>query len=284
MVMTDFVYDNKRLSDFGCMVAYLNTAPPSLVPMGSVLTLNVTKNISTQKNLISGTSYEEPVTATFDIVKSTCNNRNSNNNKNSNDNNNIYFSDAELNHFMRWLNRKKYFKFKPIYSDDEFPSLYYYGTFTAISLITVGGHAAGLTVTFTANSPFGYTDDTELKISIPEENGTFKFYNDSDETGILYPSRFIIKCLKSGKLIVSNSLDRFYTLIDNCEENEIITMDCENKIIESSKAHPALFNDFNYNYPRFISTEDSRFNIFTFSLPCDISITYNSVRKVGIIV
>lgn len=278
MVMTDFVYADNRLSDFGCMVAYLNTTPPSVVPMGSVLTLNVTKNISTQKNLITGISYEEPVTATFDIVKNTCD---SSYNSNKND---IYFSDAELSHFMRWLNRKKYYKFKPIYSDDEFPSLYYYGTFTAIDLITVGGNAAGLTVTFTASSPFGYADDAELNISVSEQNDSFRFYNDSDETGILYPSKFSVKCLQSGRLTISNSLDRFYTLIDHCEENEVITMDCENKIIESSKAHPALFNDFNYNYPRFISMPDSRVNIFTCSLPCDISITYNLVRKVGIIV
>jgi len=279
MVMTDFVYDDKRLSDYGCMVAYLNTTPPSVVHTGSVLTLNVTKNMATQKNMIIGAGYDEPVTATFDIIKSNCNN-----NTNSNDIDSIYFSDAELSHFMRWLNRKKYLKFKPLYSDDEFPSLYYYGTFTAIDLISIGGNAAGLTVTFTANSPFGYTDDTELKVSVSEAGGTFKFYNNSDETGILYPSRFSIKCLQSGRLTISNSLDRFSTLIDNCEENEIITMDCEHKIIESSKAHPALFNDFNYNFPRFISTADSRSNVFTFSLPCDISVIYSLVRKVGIFV
>lgn len=268
MVMTDFIYDGRKLSDFGCMVAYINTTPPTVISMGPELSLNVTRNPSTQRNMLIGALYDEPVTATFDIVKS----------------DGGYFAETELNYFTGWLNQNSFLKFRPIYTDDAFPSLYYYGIFTKTDLISIGGGIAGLTITLTTDSPFGRTDDIELHICVSGENDSFEIYNDSDGQGILCPSAFTICCLQSGRLTLANSLDKFRTVIDHCEENERITMDCEHKIIESSKAHPALFNDFNYNYPRFISTKESRTNVFTCSLPCDISITYHFMRKVGIIV
>jgi hypothetical protein len=72
--------------------------------------------------------------------------------------------------------------------------------------------------------------------------------------------------------------------IDNCVNGETITLDCHNKIIQSDKAHPTLYNDFNYNYPRFVANEDANENMLTVSLPCEIQIVYSFTRKAGIIV
>ena len=196
----------------------------------------------------------------------------------------MVFTDGEISHFMRWLNQKRYCKFKPIYKDEKYSDLYFYGTFSSISSIVIDGNVIGFTLTFISNSPFGYVDDKEFTISLQTADEQFAFYDDSDEIGCLYPYFFQVECLAGGKLTISNDRDRKNTVIDNCIQNEVITMDCGNKIIQSSRAHATLYNDFNYNYPRIINDLENRCNKFTVSIPCNITIRYAPIRKAGIIV
>ena len=74
-------------------------------------------------------------------------------------------------------------------------------------------------------------------------------------------------------------------IVKNCRANEIITLHGKTKMIESSLAgHTKLYNDFNYNFIRIINTFDNNVNTFTSTLPCEITISYSPIRKVGLIV
>lgn len=274
-MMIDFSYRGGKLSDYGCIVAGIRTGFQDSVQLGSGIQFDTVKTRQSYRNKIVNAGYGEAVSATFDICKNPCLYKTEKD---------MAFSDGEISHFMRWLNQKQYYKFKPIYESGIYSDLYFYGSFTSISSIVINGNTAGFTLTFTSDSPFGYADDKEFKASVREAGGQFVFYDDSDEIGNLYPYFFQIKCLAGGKLVVKNDMDSREAVIDHCVQNEVITMDCGNKTIQSSKAHVTLYNDFNYNYPRFVNTMEDRRNVFSVSLPCDITIRYSPIRKAGIIV
>ena len=272
--MIDFSYDEEKLSDYGCIVASIRTSFQDSVQIGTDISFDTIQNNATFMHKIINSKYDNVVTATFDICRNPCLYKNQD----------MGFSDGEISHFMRWLNQKQYKKFKPIYKDGAYSDLYFYGSFTAISAIVTKGKTIGFTLTFLSNSPFGYIDDKEFTVSLQSANGQFIFYDDSDELGNLYPYFFQMECLSAGTLSIQNDRDRKTTIIDGCLQGEVITMDCGNKVIQSSMAHTTLYNDFNYNYPRLINTKESRRNVFTVSLPCNIIIRYAPIRKAGIIV
>lgn len=276
MYLIDFIYDDIRLSDLDCMVGYAVTSPSDSVEMGSVINLNTVINHGSYISEIVNADYPEMYTCTFDIFKNPCHGTND------------YFTDTEITWFMRWLNRKEYLKFIPIYDDDHsFYKIFLMGTFTTVTAIHIGGEVIGFTLTFTTNSPFSYLDYEPNKFTIDKENDSFIIFDESEELGSIYPKSFTIKVKTSGDLKISNSMDTSdrYTLVKNCVAGEVLTFDCIHKVITSSigVAHKELYNDFNYVYPRLMNTLKTRENVITVSLPSDIVIEYNPIRKVGVI-
>ena len=60
-------------------------------------------------------------------------------------------------------------------------------------------------------------------------------------------------------------------------------MDGEHKIITSDKNHKNLYNDFNYNFFDIdVSEYDGNENTYEVSIPCEITVTYIPIRKVGV--
>ncbi len=272
MYMIDFSYAGRRLSDFDCVVSYINTSLDSNMSLGSEIKFETIENKNTHENRIIEADYNEPTPITFDICKNPCSNEIKN------------FSDIEIYYIMSWLNKKRYEKFCPIYDDSSYPDIYFKGSFN-ISAIYNSYGIIGFTLTFTPNAPYGFDAEDTRYYSLGE-NEAFEFYNDSDEYGYLYPIKFDIKCGRSGEFIMSNSLDVRNTVkIKNCIEDETITFNCQEKIIKTdNNSHSSICKDFNYNFPRFVSNENENKNVFTVSMPCEITITYSFIRKAGIIV
>ena len=265
MYMNDFSYAGRRLSDFGCIVSYINTSLNDNISLGSEIKFETIENKNTH-------DYNEPTPITFDICKNPCSNEIKN------------FSDTEVSYIMRWLNKKRYEKFCPIYEDGSYPDIYFKGSFN-VSAIYGNGGIVGFTLTFTSNAPYGFENEKVVIYSL-DTNEKFEFYNNSDEFGYLYPVRFELKCGSSGNFMMSNSLDsRNIVKVKNCIDGEIITFNCQDKIIQTDKeSHSSICKDFNYNFPRFVSNEYENKNVFTVSMPCEITITYSLIRKVGIVV
>ena len=271
MKMIDFVYAGKRLSDYGYIIASVITETEDSLSLGSTLSFNTVKNNATFINRIVNIDYDEPISITFDICKDPRFDRGE-------------IHDSEVTYMMKWLNRKNYEEFRPVYDDGSYADIYYNGSFN-ISAIYVGGEIKGFTLAFTSNSPFGYIKDRTVLYKVANENGSFTYYCDSDEIGYLLPKSFEVTCLASGNLTISNNLDTVHTVsVKNCENGEVITFDSKNQLISTNVTHTKLYNDFNYSYPRFVVDEDATKNVFTSSLPCSIKVVYAPVRKVGIIV
>lgn len=295
MYLVDFVFDGLKLSDFGCMVGSAVTDNSQSINMGSVIDLETTVNHGTYTSEIVNATYPDVYTVIFDIFKNPCGHGMGD-----------VFEDKEVTWFMRWLNRKEYKKFVPIYDNPkDYYRLFFMGTFTECKAINIQGQVYGFTLTFVSNSPFAYLDykpntynvvnsDQQFVIvnssgqNVTKNGGIFMLYDESEELGAVYPKSFYIQVTTAGDLIIYNSMDsnERYTEIKNCAANEIIIMDCVHKIITAKRGtedHPGLYNDFNYVYPRLVNEFSERMNKFYVTLDSTVTIEYNPIRKVGVI-
>ena len=304
MLLVDFVYDGLRLSDFGCMVGSAVTGNNDSVEMGSVIKLETNVNHGSYVSEIINADYPDVYSVTFDIFRTPCG-------KGFKD----HFEDKEITWFMRWLNRKDYHKFIPIYDNPkDFYRMFYMGTFTECKAISIQGQVYGFTLTFTSNSPFGYLDYKPNTFNVVKDGSTFNvvdpysgtsttytggiltIFDESEELGFVYPKSFKITLSSSlgdgNKLVIWNAFDKDannrntrYTEVRNCKANETITFDCIHKIISSNKEdmHTKFYNDFNYVFPRLNNEFYDRKNQFYINQNCTVTIEYNPIRKVGVI-
>lgn len=293
MYLVDFVYDGLRLSDFGCMVGSAVTSNNDTVEMGSVVKLETAINHGSYISEIVNADYPDVYSVTFDIFKKPCGGGYKD-----------VFEDKEVTWFMRWLNRKDYKKFVPIYDNPkDFYRVFFMGSFTECKAINIQGQVCGFAVTFTSNSPFAYLDykpNTFNVINTGEQfviinsatkqeetltGGTFSLYDESEELGAVYPKSFVIKLSTAGDLILKNSMDKAerYTEVRNCVADETLTFDCIHKVITSDKEHTKLYNDFNYVFPRLINEFYNGMNKFSMTINGEVTVDYNPIRKVGVI-
>lgn len=270
MILVDFTYDGQSLSEYNCMTCTFEGGNSDTISNGSTLTLETITSKQNYKNTIIDTSYEV-ITVSFSIAKMNCN-----------DTDDYYFTVSEIANLSKWLNRKTYHKFIPEYDEDVDDVLYYEATFTSIQPRYVGGQVIGFDLTLTTNAPWGFVNYSISKKNITE----LYLNNDSDDIGVLYPSKFDVKILNGTNITlkITNNVDSGHiTQINKCNKNEIIQMDCSHETIQSS-GHSTLYNDFNYKFPRLKNTYYNSRNILTFSTPVDVEINYQVIRKVGIIV
>lgn len=268
----DFEYANKRLSDFGCVLCSFDGGS-SLedVDIGCDITFTTIKNNHTSVHSKTSTSYDNVYTTPFDIMKNPC--------MYTND---MYFTDLEAREITKWLNRREYHKFKLYNPDFNVMDYYYYGSFN-VKQKMMNGKILGFSLTFTSTSPYAFGENVELKYMLMNQNDSFILYGDSDEYGIIYP-KLEIKCLSSGDLLIKNEATGSILDIKKCEYGETITIDGEYKVIYTdSETHSStLPNDFEYEYLDILVDEPEIENKYTVNLPCELTISYSPIRKIGV--
>ena len=89
-----------------------------------------------------------------------------------------------------------------------------------------------------------------------------------------------IEILEGGDLSIYNDLDKRTMVIKNCVSEEKITLDYP--IISSSLPSHKIQNDFNWDFFRIVNTFRTKRNNLTVSLPCNITIKYSPIIKLGI--
>lgn len=275
MYSTDFEYADKRLSDFGCITCTIDKdAGVEEINIGCDITFNTVKNNHSSIHSKTSSAYDNVYTTSFQIAKEYC----------GSNQDESYFTYEEVRNLYKWLNRHSYKKFKPYSNDNAYYDVHYYGSFN-VDEVFVNGRVIGLTLHFTGNAPYGFADDTNFQITTSEENETFSLYGDSDEIeSTIYP-KVTINCLQDGDLKITNLTTSNYVYIANCISGEIITIDSEFKVImTNSEEHSVtLPNDFNYEYlDIYIGEEYDIENIYEVSIPCEITIAYSPIRKVGV--
>lgn len=269
MLLKNFEYAGRRLSGFNCMLCTFDSIGVESVSVGTDISFTTIRNRNSSiLKKISSDYGEEPFSDVLYICKNPCE---------TDDN---YFSQQEQRDIIKWLNRPDYCKFKPIYDEDS--DLYYMGSFN-LKAEKYGDHVIGFELTFTANAPFGFAEKDTLSYTISNGGTTISFNSGSDDIAKpIYPV-VTITAKKAGDLIITNKRDNSQTVLQNLTIGEVITLDGEHGISSTSLGtHTTFPNDFNYIFPKIITTYDNDKNEYLISASCEISIKYNPIRKVGI--
>lgn len=217
-------------------------------------------------HVLTDTSYDECLTATFQICKNPC------------IHNHTEISVEEERELMRWLNRRSFKKFKLL--DDEHMDLYFEAGFN-VSRIELAGRLRGFELEMITNRPFALQEQRHFFIHNTAADEKHVIYDTSDEEGYLYP-HVEIRVLSdtAADLTIHNDYDNRITSISNCSKDEVITMDYP--IIQTSSSEHKIEKDFNWNFLRIGNTSENRKNTLTVSRPCEIKITYAPIAKIGI--
>lgn len=264
----DFVYDGINLSEKGFVICNFDSKGMQTVSNGCQITFNKSPIQWGSKHELTSVDYEDCLETTIQICKNLC----------SGDASEIY--PHELRELTRWLNRKKFLKFKIL--DDYYYDLYFEASFN-ISRIEFNGILYGLELEVITNRPFALKEPVIIHINNTKEDvensKKHSIFDVSHEEGYIYPYTKI-KINESGDLNIYNELEDRSVSITDCEAGEIITMN--NPIIESSNPNHIIQDSFNWNFFRVANTYSNRRNDLTISLPCEIRIEYSPIVKVGL--
>lgn len=266
----DFEYDGIKLSEKGFIICNFDSKGMETVSNGSTISFNTISTQGGSKHELVSAEYEDCLEATIQICKNTC----------SGDTSEI--SPREFRELTKWLNRKKFLKFKIL--DESYIDLYFEASFN-VSRIEFNGGLYGLELEVKTNRPFALKEPRTITIKNLVQDGKHSINNESYEEGYIYPYTEIT-VNKSGDLNIYNELEDRNTHIKNCEAGEVIIMDYP--IIQSFESdHETLSNhniqnDFNWNFFRIANTFSMSRNDLTISLPCTIKIKYSPIVKVGL--
>lgn len=268
---TDFMFDNKKLSDFGMMLCNFDGSSKEDISIGNKITYTTIKTPMSNRTYFINAEYEDTITSTLQICKIACNDDNRS------------FSTNEIDSLLSWLVRKDGFhKFK-LYQQG-YEDIYFNVYFSDVQAVSIGGAVYGLTLTLTADAPYGYGEDVKIDLTM-EGDKRYKIINMSSELGVTRPTIIVAECLRNCILRLDNLTSGKFTQVLGCGKNEVITMDCVHKIIStSSNIHAkTLHDDFNYEYFELVRTYENNINIISSAFPCKLHLEYNPIRKVGIV-
>lgn len=266
MFATDFEYDGHYLSDFGFIICNFNgSSDTDIVSAGSKISFNTVPTHYGKKYSLAGTQYDECITATFDICKSTCYGED------------FVITNDEFRDIMRWLNRREFLEFRMIDDgDDDKDTCFYEASFNVDKIMSDQG-LVGLELTLETNSPFGYGQEQFYSWTMAG-GSTKRVYDLSDEIGYIYPS-MVITIKEAGTLQISNDLEPCLMVIKNCSVGEVIRIDGDAHIITSSLDSHKICDDFNFEYLRIGNTAENRDNRIKTSLACKMEIRFKPVIK-----
>lgn len=269
MGMTDFEYCGESLSSFGMTLCTFDYDGSGEENIANQIEMNNVKPIRSDVYFSVSSEYDNVFEKDFSICKDPC--------LSTED---VYLGEEEVREVVRWLNRKTYGVFKPIYDDGRFHDSYFMATFN-LTAVKAAGEVVGFNLHMTTNAPYAFQD----AINYEYENITSLQIDDSsDEVGHIYCDAEIT-CLSGGELKITNSADpNYYVSVKNCQAGETITFKGRIKQLTTSRdSHKTIWDDFNYRFIRVLNDYDNSMNEFTFSIPCDVKLSYSPVRKVGFV-
>ncbi len=260
----DFVYDGKNLSDFGFIICNFGDKGLDTVSDGCQISFNTVPVLGGTKHELTSAQYEDRLETTIQICKHSCSGGIQE------------ISATEHRNITKWLNRKKFLKFKPL--SDEYIDLYFEASFN-ISRIELDSRLFGFELEVVTNRPFSLKEPRIINIKNLVVDGKHSLNDISHEEGYIYPHTEIT-IAESGNLNIHNAIENRDTYIANCIAGEVITMDYP--VIQSSISSHNIQNDFNWNFFRVANTYENSRNDLTISLPCSIKVEYSPIVKVGL--
>lgn len=269
MKASDFEFNGKRLSEFGCIIANFDGGKGLETIDGAEITFNTIPSFNGSIYHLASSVYESCLETTIQIAKYSCSAGIQE------------ITATEHRNLTRWLSQKKFMKFKIL--DENHIDLYYNAAFSTISKIEIDGRLMGLELNIVTNSPHAFKEPKAITIKNLEANGKHSINDVSHEEGYIYPlTEITIGDIGSEKktLKITNAIENRETIIKNCVAGETITMDYP--VIQSSISSHNIQNDFNWQFFRVANTYENSRNDLTISLPCTIKIKYSPIVKVGL--
>lgn len=146
----DFQYGEHFLHEFGMIICNFGGSKGlETISNGSAITFNTVSTQNGSKHELTSTSYEECLETTIQICKNTCSGSASE------------ILPHEFRELTRWLNRKKFLKFKIL--DEHYQDLYCEASFN-ISRIEFNGSLVGLELEVKTNRPFFLKEPVSIKV------------------------------------------------------------------------------------------------------------------------
>lgn len=269
MYAKDFEYDGQSLSDYNCIVCDFDGSPGTkTVSAGSSITFNKIQRNSGKLHTLASVSYNECMTATFDICKD----------PDSLLTDDTFLTSDECRDLMRWLNRREFHKFRVFYDDEDIETFYFNASFN-IEKITIGEKVCGLRLTMESDRPYAYGETQKFTITATRTTlaKSHLIKDVSDDIGDIYPTVKIV-CHAAGTLEITNTTMGITTHIQGCVVGEEIIIDGENLIITTSE-NRNIWDSFNYVFPQLTNSLSNRVNSFVVSLPSTIEISYDPIIK-----
>lgn len=264
MKAKDFEFSEKRLSDFGCIIANFGEKGLETID-GTEIAFNTISSLGGSKYHLVSTQYENCLEATMQIVKHSCS-------KGVEE-----ITPTEYREISKWLNRKGFHKLKIF--DESYIDLYYMASVKSINRIELDGRLMGLELNIVTNSPHSFKEPKAYIIKNLKQNGKHYINDTSHEEGYIYPHTEIT-IDEDGDLKIYNAIENRETVVKNCVAGEIITMDYP--IIQSSISSHNIQNDFNWKFFRVANTYNDSRNYLTISIPCTMKVKYSPIVKVGL--
>lgn len=266
MYAIDFEYDGRYLSDYGFIICtFGGQSDFDTISAGSKIEFNKVSMHGGRRYGLAGSTYEECIEAEFSICK----------------NPDIYedlrISGDEFREMMRWLNQRNMHRFKLVDEQLHDDDCFYNASFN-IDKVLVCKDLVGLNLTMITDSPFGYGNRVNNVITVTDTSEEFIISDISDDIGFLYPD-VRIEIMSDGDLVIRNNFFDSITSIKNCKAGEIITMTGKQHIIQSSRESHKIYNDFNFKFIKIGNSLNDRRNVFSFSIPCKVTISYDPIIK-----
>lgn len=146
----DFQYGEHFLHEFGMIICNFGGSKGlETISNGSTITFNTVSTLNGSKHELTSAGYEECLETTIQICKNTCSGSASE------------ILPHEFRELTRWLNRKKFLKFKIL--DEHYQDLYCEASFN-ISRIEFNGSLVGLELEVKTNRPFFLKEPVSIKV------------------------------------------------------------------------------------------------------------------------
>ena len=167
----DFQYGEHFLHEFGMIICNFGGSKGlETISNGSAITFNTVSTLNGSKHESTSAVYEECLETTIQICKNTCSGSTSE------------ILPHEFRELTRWLNRKKFLKFKIL--DEHYQDLYCEASFN-ISRIEFNGSLVGLELEVKTNRPFFLKEPVSIKVKTKKLYTWEKYEKtDNDEKGV----------------------------------------------------------------------------------------------------
>lgn len=265
MFATDFIFDNKRASDFGLMIGSFNGGIETA--SGGEIEFSVIKAPNQDKYDFYGAAISSVLTWNFSLLKNPC----------TNNTDDMYFTQYEERQLAKWLLKQdgyRYFRFEQEGYEDIFYRV-------QINMLPhqICGRTAGFNLTVTSDCGYGYSQEFTHNFTLNKEN-PISLTTNSDTNSYILP---YITLIGNGSFYISNDSDlsQRYSNTESDDKStrlqnvtNTITMDSERDIITGISSP----NDFSWYFLRLVNGVN---NITTDSVnDIKLKIAYREPRRV----